>query len=149
MSNNSYTEYMNKLPRAVTFMTVGFTILFAAMYTASASLGIKTYNECKALQGVKKWDDLNMLLSHTMAMGLVIPVVIVTQYLAGSGITAGIAMLYGIMGIIGNASAYAMITQEGCTESTDKDAKNYIIVGIAASTLIFLGASAFLGFKKS
>lgn len=154
MDENSYTEYMAKLGtklskdrKAVTLLVVGFTIIFGIMYTASASLGIKTYNDCKALQGEKKWDDLKMLLSHTMAIGIVIPIVILMQYLVGGKVAAGIAMLYGILGIAGNTSAFMMINEEECKEA-DVDSKNYIIVGIFFSIVILLGGGAYIAFKK-
>lgn len=153
MADNSYTEYMEKMGtklsqdrRAVTLLAVMFTIVFGVLYTASASLGIKTYNDCVALQGVEKWDNLKMLLSHTMAMGLVIPVVVLTQYLTGAKVLAGIAMLYGIMGVVGNTSAFMMINREECKEA-DRDAKNYIVAGIVFSILLFVGGAYFASRK--
>lgn len=128
----------------ITFGAILFTIMFGIFYIATASIGVQTYNKCEEIQGVKKWDNIKMLLSHTMTIGMVIPAVLVTQYFVGGKVTAGMAILYGIMGLIGNATAFAMTREGSCGEYSKKDSKNYLIFGMVASLLVMLGGGAFM-----
>ena len=128
----------------ITFGAIIFTIMFGIFYIATASIGVKTYNDCKEVQGVKKWDNIKMLLSHTMTIGMVIPFVLVAQYFVGGKVTAAMAIIYGIMGLVGNSSAFAMTREGGCGEVVKKDSKNYLIFGIVASLLVMLGGGAFM-----
>jgi hypothetical protein len=128
----------------VTFFAIALTIISGIFYIATASIGVKTYNECKEIQGVKKWDNLKMLLTHTMTMSMMIPVVLIAQLFAGGKVAAAMAIIYGIMGLVGNATAFAMTKEGACGEVTKKDSKNYLIFGMTASSFIILGGSAYL-----
>jgi hypothetical protein len=129
---------------SVTMGAILFTIMFGIFYIATASIGVKTYNDCTEIQGVKKWDNLKMLLSHTMTIGMVIPFILVAQYFVGGKVTAAMAILYGIMGLVGNATAFAMTREGGCGEVVKTDSKNYLIFGMVASLLVMLGGGAFM-----
>ena len=128
----------------VTFGAIGFTIMFGIFYIATASIGVQTYNKCEEIQGVKKWDNIKMLLSHTMTIGMAIPAVLTAQYFVGGKVTAAMAILYGIMGLIGNATAFAMTREGSCGEFTKKDSKNYLIFGMVASLLVMMGGGAYM-----
>lgn len=131
-------------PTAVTFGAIAFTIMFGIFYIATASIGVKTYNECEEVQGVKKWNNIKMLLSHTMTIGMAIPAVLLAQYFVGGKVTAAMAILYGIMGLVGNATAFAMTREGTCGDTVPKNSKNYLIFGMIASLLVMLGGGAFM-----
>ena len=132
----------------VTFVAIVLTIIFGIFYIATASIGVKTYNDCKEIQGVKKWDNLKMLLTHTMTMSMMIPAVLIAQRFAGGKVAAAMAIIYGIMGLVGNATAFAMTKEGACGEVTKEDSKNYLIFGMIASLLIMLGGSVYLSGKN-
>lgn len=123
----------------VGFLSVLFSIVFGIFYIATTSIGIKTYNECEEIRGVKKWDDLNLMLMHTMTISMTIPFVLIAQMFVGSKVTAGMAIIYGILGLIGNATSFAMTKEEPCAGATSKDSKNYLIFGMVASIVVILG----------
>jgi len=128
----------------VTLGAIGFTIMFAIFYIATASIGVQTYNKCEEIQGVKKWDNIKMLLSHTMTIGMAIPAILISQYFVGGKVTAGMAILYGIMGLIGNATAFAVTREGTCGEHARKDSKNYLIFGMVASLLVMMAGGAYM-----
>jgi hypothetical protein len=132
----------------VTLGAIAFTIMFAIFYIATASIGVQTYNKCEEIQGVKKWDNIKMLLSHTMTIGMAIPAVLMAQYFVGGKVTAAMAILYGIMGLIGNATAFAVTKEGSCGEYARKDSKNYLIFGMVASLLVMMAGGAYMTMSR-
>lgn len=132
----------------VTVFSILFAVIFGIAYTAVSSIGIKTYNECKAIQGNKKWDNMHLLLANTLVIGIMIPVVLLTQFIAGGRVTAAITMLYGIMGLVGSSVAYALTQESECKGFSKESEKNYLIVGIVMSILVLLGGGAYMGMSK-
>jgi hypothetical protein len=127
---------------ALPITTVMFTMIFAIFYIAVASIGIETYNKCDAVQGVKKWDNLKMLLSHTLTISITIPIALMVQYLASGRVSAAMGVVYGIMGLVGSAVAYAITEKDECTSVSRENSKNYLIFAIVASILIMMAGGA-------
>jgi hypothetical protein len=142
-SNISRTGVTIPIP-SVNQTTIAFVFIFTIFYIAVASLGIQTYNDCKEVQGVKKWDNLKMLLSHTMTIAITIPVGLFLQYIASGRVSAVMGVIYGIMGLVGSAIAYALTQEKKCSESIQKDSKNYLIFSIIASIIIILAGGVIL-----
>ena len=130
-------------------MVIGVTIIFGILYVAVASIGVKTYNKCDSVQGVKKWDSVKMLLSHTMTVSLMIPFVLIAQHFVGSKVASVMAIIYGIMGLVGSASSFALTREDDCGRVMPADSKNYLIAGMVMSILLILGGGALLSRQKN
>ena len=132
----------------VTYISILFAIVFGMAYTAVSSIGIRVYNECKELQGDKKWINLHLLLANTLVIGIMIPVVLLTQFISGGRVTAAITMLYGIMGLVGSSVAYAITKESACTDVSKSGEKNFLIGSLVVSIFILIGGGAYMGMSK-
>ena len=130
-------------------MVIGITVIFGILYVAVASIGVKTYNKCDSVQGVKKWDSVKMILSHTMTISLMIPFVLIAQHFVGSKVLAIMAVIYGIIGLVGSASSFALTRENDCGRVMPADSKNYLIAAMVMSILLLLGGGALMSKQKN
>jgi len=135
-----------KIEMEIGYPQVGLTIILGIFYIAITALGIQTYNKCEAIQGKQKFKNLKMFLSHTMAVSITIPaVLLVTKFAKNEG---GIfTLMYAIMGITGSAIALNIMKQPDCKDAVKKDEKNYAIASLVLFILLFL-AGGFFTMKK-
>jgi hypothetical protein len=135
-----------KIEMEIGYPQVGLTIILGIFYIAITALGIQTYNKCEAIQGKQKFKNLKMFLSHTMAVSITIPaVLLVTKFAKNEG---GIfTLMYAIMGITGSAIALNIMKQPDCKDAVKKDEKNFAIASLVLFILLFL-AGGFFTMKK-
>ena len=124
------------------------SVLLGAAYTSIASIGIRVFNECEDVKESEKWRSMHAVLSNTMVMGIVIPIVILTQYLAGDNILGAMALLYGLMGIVGSSVAYTIMKHGSCKGIGNKTEENFILGSILASLLVMFGGGFLASQKK-
>jgi len=135
-----------KIEMEIGYPQVGLTIVLGIFYIAITALGIQTYNKCEAIQGKQKFKNLKMFLSHTMAVSITIPaVLLVTKFAKNEG---GIfTLMYAIMGITGSAIALNIMKQPDCKDAVKKDEKNFAIASLVMFILLFL-VGGFFTMKK-
>jgi len=135
-----------KIEMEIGYPQVGLTIILGIFYIAITALGIQTYNKCEAIQDSQKFKNLKMFLSHTMAVAITIPVILlVTKFAKNEG---GIfTLVYAIMGITGSGIALDIMRQPDCKDAVKKDEKNYAIASLVMFILLFL-AGGFFTMKK-
>ena len=115
------------------------SVLLGAGYTSIASIGIRVFNECEDIKDSDKWKNAHMVLSNSMVMGIMIPVVLLTQYLAGDNITGAITLLYGLMGIVGSSIAYMIMKDKQCKGISNTSEDNFVLASIFISLLVMIG----------
>lgn len=124
------------------------SVLLGAGYTSIASIGIRVYNECEEIKDSDKWKNAHMLLSNSMVMGLMIPIVLLTQYLAGDNIIGAITLLYGLMGIVGSSVAYIIMKNKQCKGISNTSEDNFVLASILISLLVMIGGGVLASGKK-
>lgn len=124
------------------------SVLLGAAYTSIASIGIRVFNECEDVKESEKWQNMYMVLTNTMVMGIMIPIVLLTQYLAGDNVLGAMALLYGLMGIVGSSVAYTIIKHKSCNGISNKTEENYVLGSILLSLLVMLGGGFLASQKK-
>ena len=131
-----------KIEMEIGYPQVGLTIILGIFYIAITALGIQTYNKCEAIQDSQKFKNLKMFLSHTMAVAITIPaVLLVTKFAKNEG---GIfTLMYAIMGITGSGIALDIMRQPDCKDAVKKDEKNYAIASLVLFSLLFLTGGYF------
>lgn len=131
-----------KIEMEIGYPQVGLTIVLGIFYIAITALGIQTYNKCEAIQDSQKFKNLKMFLSHTMAVAITIPaVLLVTKFAKNEG---GIfTLMYAIMGITGSGIALDIMRQPDCKDAVKKDEKNYAIASLVLFGLLFLTGGYF------
>ena len=135
-----------KIEMEIGYPQVGLTIVLGIFYIAITALGIQTYNKCEAIQDSQKFKNLKMFLSHTMAVAITIPaVLLVTKFAKNEG---GIfTLMYAIMGITGSGIALDIMRQPDCKDAVKKDEKNFAIASLVLFILLFL-TGGFFTMKK-
>lgn len=135
-----------KIEMEIGYPQVGLTIILGIFYIAITALGIQTYNKCEAIQDSQKYKNLKMFLSHTMAVAITIPaVLLVTKFAKNEG---GIfTLMYAIMGITGSGIALDIMRQPDCKDAVKKDEKNFAIASLVMFILLFL-TGGFFTMKK-
>ena len=135
-----------KIEMEIGYPQVGLTIILGIFYIAITALGIQTYNKCEAIQDSQKFKNLKMFLSHTMAVAITIPaVLLVTKFAKNEG---GIfTLMYAIMGITGSGIALDIMRQPDCKDAVKKDEKNFAIASLVMFILLFL-TGGFFTMKK-
>ena len=131
-----------KIEMEIGYPQVGLTIILGIFYIAITALGIQTYNKCEAIQDSQKFKNLKMFLSHTMAVAITIPaVLLVTKFAKNEG---GIfTLMYAIMGITGSGIALDIMRQPDCKDAVKKDEKNFAIASLVLFGLLFLAGGYF------
>lgn len=133
---------------AVSYISVILAVVFGIAYTAVASSGIRIFNECNDIKDSKKWKNMHMLLANTLVMGIVIPIVLFTQLLSGEKVTGAIAMLYGLMGLIGSSVAYGISKEKTCESVSNQSEKNFLLMAVGISLTILIGGGVFIGMSR-
>ena len=135
-----------KIEMEIGYPQVGLTIILGIFYIAITALGIQTYNKCEAIHGSQKYKNLKMFLSHTMAIAITIPAVLLVTKLANN--EGGVfTLVYAIMGLAGSSIAFDIMRQPECKDLVKKDEKNYAIASLAMFILLFL-VGGFFTMKK-
>jgi len=125
----------------VDYKLIGITSVLGIIYTAIASVGIKRFNDCKEIQGVAKYANRKMFLSHTLTGLIAVPVAFLVLKFGSvtPSATGFMVMLSGVLGIIASVFAFQIQKAAECTKTAKKSDKNFIIVAITASVLMTLG----------
>ena len=119
------------------------SILLGAAYTSVASIGIRVFNECDDIKESEKWRNLHLALSNSMVMGITIPIVLLTQYLASDNVMGAMALLYGLMGIVGSSIAYMILKEKKCKGISNSTEDNFVLGSIVLSFFVMLGGGFF------
>jgi len=135
-----FSEKFNKFKDAKIETQIGYpqialTIILGVFYVAVTALGIKVYNNCTGIQGSKKYQNLKGFLSHTMAVALTIPCVLILQKLVTN--QGGIfTVVYACMGLTGAAIAMDIMRQPDCDVKSSE--KNFVIASLVGWILTLL-----------
>lgn len=135
-----FSEKINKFKDAKIETQIGYpqialTIILGVFYVAVTALGIKVYNDCTGIQGSKKYQNLKGFLSHTMAIALTIPCVLILQKLVTN--QGGIfTVVYACMGLTGAAIAMDIMRQPDCDVKSSE--KNFVIASLVGWILTLL-----------
>ena len=133
--------------RTPSWKLVGMTVVLAGLYAIISGLGIKVFERCEDMQSSEKWKNIKMYLSHTLTLGIAIPLVLLIQKVLGASTQEKIlASMYCIMGFIGSAMSLAL-AQECPDSDEDEAAKGMGAFGIVIYLLAAIGSAAFI-FKQ-
>ena len=135
-----------KIETEIGYPQVGLTILLGIFFVAVTALGIDKYNKCVGIQGTKKYQNLKSFMSHTMAIAITIPVVLLLMKLVNN--EGGVfTIVYAIMGLTASAIAMDIMRQPECEDTVKSSDKNFAIVSIIGWIILLL-AGSFFTFKK-
>ena len=135
-----------KIETEIGFAQVGLTIILGIFYVAVTALGIKVYNGCEGIQDSEKYEKLKGYLSHTMAIAITIPVILLLMKFVNN--EGGVfSMVYAIMGLTGASIAMDIMNQPSCKDSIKSSDKNFVMVSIAA-WILALTTGGFFTFIK-
>jgi len=135
-----------KIETEIGFAQVGLTILLGIFYVAVTALGIKVYNGCQGIQDSEKYENLKGYLSHTMAIAITIPVILLLMKFVNN--EGGVfSIIYAIMGLTGASIAMNIMNQPSCKDKVKSTDKNFVIVSIVAWIILLL-TGGFFTFKK-
>lgn len=124
-----------KIETQIGYPQIALTIILGIFYVAVTALGIKVYNGCTGIQGSKKYQNLKGFLSHTMAIALTIPCVLLLQKLVTN--QGGIfTVVYACMGLTGAAIAMDIMRQPDCDVKSSE--KNFVIASLVGWILTLL-----------
>ena len=124
-----------KIETQIGYPQIALTIILGVFYVAVTALGIKVYNDCTGIQGSKKYQNLKGFLSHTMAIALTIPCVLLLQKLVTN--QGGIfTVVYACMGLTGAAIAMDIMRQPDCDVKSSE--KNFVIASLVGWILTLL-----------
>jgi len=135
-----------KIETEIGFPQVALTILLGIFYVAVTALGIKVYNGCQGIQDSEKYENLKGYLSHTMAIAITIPVILLLMKFVNN--EGGVfSIIYAIMGLTGASIAMNIMNQPSCKDKVKSTDKNFVIVSIVAWIILLL-TGGFFTFKK-
>jgi hypothetical protein len=135
-----------KIETEIGYPQVGLTVLLGIFFVAITALGIDKYNKCVGIQGSKKYQNLKAFMSHTMAIAITIPCILLLQKLVAN--EGGVfTIVYAIMGLTASSVAMNIMNQPECKDNVKSSDKNFAIVSII-SWIILLLAGSFFTFKK-
>ena len=135
-----------KIETEIGYAQVGLTILLGIFFVAITALGIDKYNKCVGIQGSKKYENLKAFMSHTMAIAIAIPVILILQkFVTNEG--GVFTIIYAIMGLTASAIAMNIMGQPECKDTVKSSDKNFAIVSIIGWIILLL-AGSFFTFKK-
>ena len=98
------------------YMQVLFTVILGILYVAITALGIDTYNKCEGIKDSEKFQNLKMFMSHTMTIGITVPVVLLLmKFVKNEG--GVFTLIYSIMGITASGIAYNIMSQDECKDN--------------------------------
>ena len=135
-----------KIETEIGYPQVGLTILLGIFFVAITALGIDKYNKCEGIQDSEKYQNLKMFMSHTMAIAITIPVILLLQkFVTNEG--GVFTIIYAIMGLTASAIAMDIIRQPECKDTVKKSDKNFAITSLVGWIILLL-AGCFFTFKK-
>lgn len=124
------------------------SVVLAVLLVALTSSGIRIYNECNEIKDKQKWKNTHMMLTNLLVVGIMIPVVLLAQFLSNGNITGAMLILYGLLGIIGSSASYTLANEAACASVVNASEKNFLMISVASSLFILLGGGAFLSFSR-
>lgn len=135
-----------KIETEIGYPQVGLTILLGIFFVAVTALGIDKYNKCVGIQGSKKYQNLKSFMSHTMAIAIAIPCILLLQkFVTNEG--GVFTIIYAIMGLTASAMAMNIMGQPECEDTVKSSDKNFAIMSIIGWIILLL-AGSFFTFKK-
>ena len=135
-----------KIETEIGYAQVGLTILLGIFFVAITALGIDTYNKCEGIKDSEKFQNLKMFMSHTMTIGITVPVVLLLmKFVKNEG--GVFTLIYSIMGITASGIAYNIMSQDECKDNVKDTDKNFAI-GSIVGWIVCLLMGGFLTFKK-
>ena len=135
-----------KIETEIGYPQVGLTILLGIFFVAVTALGIDKYNKCEGIQDSEKYQNLKMFMSHTMAIAITIPVILLLQkFVSNEG--GVFTIIYAIMGLTASAIAMDIMRQPECEDTVKKSDKNFAITSLVGWIILLL-AGCFFTFKK-
>ena len=135
-----------KIETEIGYPQVGLTILLGIFFVAVTALGIDKYNKCEGIQNSEKYQNLKMFMSHTMAIAITIPVILLLQkFVSNEG--GVFTIIYAIMGLTASAIAMDIMRQPECEDTVKKSDKNFAIMSLVGWIILLL-AGCFFTFKK-
>ena len=135
-----------KIETEIGYPQVGLTILLGIFFVAITALGIDKYNKCEGIQDSEKYQNLKMFMSHTMAIAITIPVILLLQkFVTNEG--GVFTIIYAIMGLTASAIAMDIMRQPECKDTVNKNDKNFAIMSLVGWIILLL-AGSFFTFKK-
>ena len=135
-----------KIETEIGYPQVGLTILLGIFFVAITALGIDKYNKCVGIQDSKKYQNLKAFMSHTMAIAIAIPVILILQkFVTNEG--GVFTIIYAIMGLTASAIAMNIMGQPECKDTVKSSDKNFAIISLIGWIILLL-AGSFFTFKK-
>jgi len=126
-----------KIETEIGYPQVGLTILLGIFFVAITALGIDKYNKCEGIQDSEKYQNLKMFMSHTMAIAITIPVILLLQkFVANEG--GVFTIIYAIMGLTASAIAMDIMRQPECEDTVKKSDKNFAIMSLVGWIFCYL-----------
>ena len=130
------------------FVPILISVVLCILYVAIASSGIRIFNKCNEIKDEQKWKNMHMLLTNTLIVSLVIPGVLLTQFLSSGNVAGAMVILYGLMGLIGGSVAYSIAKESKCENVTNASEKNFLMISVAGSLFVLLGGGAFMAMSR-
>ena len=130
------------------FVPILISVVLCILYVAIASSGIRIFNKCNEIKDEQKWKNMHMLLTNTLIVSLVIPGVLLTQFLSSGNVAGAMVILYGLMGLIGGSVAYSIAKESKCENVTNDSEKNFLMISVAGSLFVLLGGGAFMAMSR-
>ena len=135
-----------KIETEIGYAQVGLTILLGIFFVAITALGIDKYNKCEGIKDSEKYQNLKMLMSHTMTIAITIPVVLLLMKLVNN--EGGVfTIVYSIMGLTASAIAVDIMRQPECEDTVKTSDMNFAKLSVGG-WLVLLLAGSFFTFKK-
>lgn len=132
----------------VSFFPIIISIILGIVYVAIASTGIRIYNKCIEIKESQKWQNMHALLTNTLIIAMVIPGVLLTQFLSSGNIAGAMTILYGLMGLVGSSVAYSIAKEAKCENISKESEKNFLMLAVAGSLFVLLGGGAFVAMSR-
>ena len=119
------------------YVSILVIILLAGFYTTISSTTLVKFAKCDAAQKSGMYRNLEKLLTHTMTIGITIPV----AFMLGKMFNKDLAlwgMFYGAMGLIGSSVALDIARKCDAKESESSPDKVMAGIGVAVYGLLLL-----------
>lgn len=135
-----------KIETEIGYAQVGLTILLGIFFVAITALGIDKYNKCEGIKDSEKYQNLKMLMSHTMTIAITIPIVLLLMKFVNN--EGGVfTIVYSIMGLTASAIAVDIMRQPECKDTVKTSDMNFAKLSVGG-WLVLLLAGSFFTFKK-
>jgi len=130
------------------FFPIIISVILGILYVAIASSGIRIFNKCTEIKESQKWKNMHALLTNTLIIALVIPGVLLTQFLSSGNVAGAMVILYGLMGLVGSSVAYSIAKESTCESVSNASEKNFLMISVAGSLFVLLGGGAFMAMSR-